>query len=314
MKKLFLLIFTLLPLLLVAKEEQIVLHTPTGDIYGTLLLPDSPLPVPVTLIIAGSGPTDRNGNSPLLQSPNNSLKYLAEELEQNGIASLRFDKRGIGESKVAMVKEDDLRFDTYIDDVKLWIQLLSKDKRLSSITIAGHSEGSLIGIIASAASKKVKSFVSIAGTALPADEIIKEQISAQPKPVQDMVFPALDTLKQGKLVRNVSPALYSLLRPSVQPYMISWMQYDPCKELSKLTIPILIVQGTTDIQIPVYHAEMLVAANKGAEKQIIESMNHVLKPCTSTDKMEQMTTYTAPDLPLAEKLIPAIVEFIVKHK
>ena len=312
MKKIILLIFTLLPLLLVAREDQIVLHTPTGDIYGTLLLPDSPLPVPVALIIAGSGPTDRNGNNSILLSPNNSLKYLAEGLEHNGIASLRFDKRGIGESKAAMVKEDDLRFETYIDDVKLWIQLLSKDKRLSAIIVTGHSEGSLIGMIASA--QKVKAFVSIAGSALPADEIIREQLSSQPKPVQDMVLPALDTLKQGKMLQNVSPALYSLLRPSVQPYMISWMQYDPCKELSKLHIPILIIQGTTDLQVPAHHAEMLATANNGAKKKIIESMNHVLKHCASMDRMEQMATYTASDLPLSENLIPAIVEFIVKHK
>src|SRR5579859_7330981 len=102
-------------------EELVQLKTPSGTIYGTLLVPSAPKRMPVVLLIAGSGPTDRNGNSAMLPAPNNSLKMLAEALAARNIASLRYDKRGIGESKAAMTAEKDLRFDTYVDDAVAWV-------------------------------------------------------------------------------------------------------------------------------------------------------------------------------------------------
>ncbi|GHT04413.1 alpha/beta hydrolase [Bacteroidia bacterium] len=312
MKKTFILIFCLfLSLHLVAQEENIVLNTPTGAIYGTLYLPEMQATSPVVLLIAGSGPTDRNGNQPMMQ--NNSLKMLAKGLGQQGIASLRFDKRGIGESQAAGGKEEDLRFDHYIEDVRLWIDLLAKDTRFSSVTVAGHSEGSLIGLMASENNAQVKSFISIAGSALPADEIIQEQLENQPQQVKDLVFPILEKLKQGEQVSDVSPALYSLFRPSVQPYMISWMKYHPQTEIKKLTVPVLIIQGTNDIQVSVNHADLLANAHPEAEKKLIESMNHVLKKCDSKEQLVQLTVYTNPELPLADGLISAVVEFIKKN-
>src|SRR5690242_845614 len=85
-------------------ETTVVLHTATGDIAGTLTVPNNQQgKLPVALLIAGSGPTDRNGNSPMMK--NESLKMLAYGLAANHIATLRFDKRGIGESKAAFKSE-----------------------------------------------------------------------------------------------------------------------------------------------------------------------------------------------------------------
>src|SRR5262249_16837736 len=100
----------------VATETAADLSTPTGIIHGTLLMPEGSAKVPVALIIAGSGPTDRDGNSPLLPGKNNSYKMLAEALAAEGIASLRYDKRSIAASRAAGLKEADLRFDNYVDD------------------------------------------------------------------------------------------------------------------------------------------------------------------------------------------------------
>src|SRR5262249_5311738 len=100
--------------------EPIYLDTPTGKLFGALDLPKSSTPLPIALIIAGSGPTDRNGNSPAVSGANNSLMYLAEGLAAQGIASVRYDKRGVAESRKAAVSESDLRFETYIDDAVLW--------------------------------------------------------------------------------------------------------------------------------------------------------------------------------------------------
>ncbi len=288
-------------------EKAITLNTPSGNIYGTVYLPSAKKP-PVVLLIAGSGPTDRDGNQPRVK--NSSLKLLAEALCKNGISVVSYDKRGIAASHAAMTKEADLRFESYINDARAWIDLLAKDKRFSQIIVAGHSEGSLIGMVACEGNKNVSKFISIAGSGIPADEIIKEQIAAQPQQVKDVVYPMLDDLKQGKTIPNVPAELGALFRPSVQPYLISWFRYNPQSEIKKLSMPILIIQGTTDIQVPVRHAELLAAANPLAKKVVVANMNHVLKDCSSTEQQAQLATYTNPDMPLNAELAKSVVEFV----
>ena len=168
---LFATIFTL------AQDETIVLETPTGNIEGTLLLP-SKENIPLVLIIAGSGPTDRDGNSGSLK--NNSLKMLAQGLYDNNIASFRFDKRGIGASAGAIKGgEQELRFEDYINDVEQWVSLLKNDSRFSSIIILGHSEGSLIGMIAAQEALPEK-FISLAGPGVSMQATLRRQLADQP--------------------------------------------------------------------------------------------------------------------------------------
>jgi len=292
----------------VFSESEIVMETSTGQIFGTLVVPGNVKTSPVVLIIAGSGPTDRNGNSPLgVQT--NTYKMISENLAENGIASLRFDKRGIAQSRSAMKAESDLRFETYINDVNEWILLLKSDKRFSSIIILGHSEGSLIGMVA-AEQSKVDGFISVAGSGRSADLLIKEQLETKlPPQLMDESNKILDSLKAGKTVSKVNPVLASLYRPSVQPYMISWLRYDPQREISKLKVPVLIVQGTTDLQVPVKDANLLSAAKPDAKLLILENMNHILKESDS-DQQKNMATYTNPALPLKSGLTEEIISFI----
>ena len=292
----------------VFSESEIVLETSTGQIFGTLVVPGNVKISPVVLIIAGSGPTDRNCNSPMGMQTN-AYKMLSENLAKSGIASLRFDKRGIAGSRPAMTAESDLRFETYINDVNEWISLLKSDKRFSSIIILGHSEGSLIGMVA-AGQSGIKGLISISGAGRPADIILKEQLESKlPPQLMDESNKILDSLKAGKTVSKVNLVLASLYRPSVQPYMISWLRYDPAKEISKLKIPVLIIQGSTDLQVPVADARLLSAAKPDAKLLIIENMNHVLKESDS-DPQKNMVTYNNPALPLKSGLIEEIVSFI----
>lgn len=297
---------------LIVSEEPIVLKTKTGDIFGSLKAPNSKTPVPIAIIIAGSGPTDRNGNSQLTR--NDAYKMLSDELFYSGIATLCFDKRGIAASQSAMKEESDIRFENYIEDVKEWIGLLSNDKRFSNIIIIGHSEGSLIGMIAAENNPKVTKYISIAGMDVPFDVILKEQLekqlAGQPQATKDLIFSYLDKLKQGETISNIPPTLNALFRPSVQPYMISVMKYNPQEEIAKLTIPTLIIQGTTDIQVPIEHANLLSVANPKAQKVIIENMNHVLKDCKSSDMAEQTATYSNKSIPLNKEVGKVIINFI----
>ena len=288
-------------------EVIITLKTETGNIEGTLMMPSGKLPVSVALIIAGSGPTDRNGNNPMMT--NNSLKMLAEGLAKNGIASLRYDKRAIGASQKAGVNEADLRFEMYVNDAVEWVKLLKNDKSFNQMVVIGHSEGSLIGMIASQ-NANVDKFVSIAGGGQSADKIIMEQLKTQPASILDLVTPIMDELVKGNTVENVPPMLNSLFRFSVQPYMISWIKYDPQIEIAKLKKPCLIIQGTTDIQVSVEDAKRLQTAKPDAKMALIEGMNHIFKNAEA-DKMKNMLTYREPDLPLHVELVPAISGFIL---
>ncbi|MFD1603937.1 alpha/beta hydrolase family protein [Flavobacterium artemisiae] len=289
------------------KETPIVLKINVDQLFGTLTTPDLTKKYPVALIIAGSGPTDRNGNNPMMK--NNSLKMLAEALAKNGIASLRYDKRGIGESKSSAISEGSLVFENYIEDAKSWINLLKQDKRFSKVIIIGHSEGSLIGMIAAA---KADKFVSIAGAGDSADKIIKSQIALKSmKPLEDMTFPIIDSLKSGNTVKKVDPMLNSLFRPSIQPYLISWFKYNPQNEIKKLTIPVLILQGNKDLQVTVKDAENLAQADTKAEMLIVDKMNHVMK-IIEGDQQANMESYNNETLPISEALVSKIISFIEK--
>ena len=146
---------------------------------------------------------------------------------------------------------------------------------------------------------------------ISAGNIIREQLKNQPQIVLDESLPIIEKLEKGETVENISQMLYSLFRPSVQPYMISWFKYDPHKEIAKLDIPILIIQGTTDIQVSISDAEKLALGNKKSQKIIIEGMNHILKDADANRK-KNIETYSIPDLPLNKELIKIIVNFIEK--
>lgn len=295
------------------KSEDVTLKTSTGTLSGTLVLPPfSNSAVTLVVMISGSGPTDRDGNSLAMQGKNNSLKMLAEECAKSGVASLRFDKRGIGASKSAMIKEDDLRFEDYVNDVRAWIRRYRSDTRFGKIVVVGHSEGSLIGMIA-AREETANGFVSIAGAGFPADEIIKKQVGAQPIPegFKNDIFAKLDSVKRGLPLRDVPDMLMSLFRPSVQPYLHSWMRYNPQTEIAKLLTPSLIIQGTTDVQVGKEDAEVLAKAQKISRLAMIENMNHVLKIDRSTNIMAQMQgSYQDPVLPLAPDFVRVVVDFV----
>lgn len=293
-----------------AGEEDITLNTPTGDIHGRLMLPEGKAPCPVVIIIAGSGPTDMNGNSIGLELTNNALLYLAEELAANGIASMRYDKRGIGRSAKAAPSEEELRFEHYINDATMWADKLGNDARFNSVIIAGHSEGSLIGMIAAQQSKAVKGYISIAGCGSPANKILEKQLQNHAEWIRKDMMAILNELCEERTVDNVPFYTESLFRPSVQPYLISWFRYNPTKEIAKLDMPVLILQGDRDMQVGVEEAEKLYAAKQDATYYIIRDMNHVLKQCSTDNIIDQIKIYNNPDLPIKTELVTYIVEFI----
>lgn len=308
MKKILSLLFLPLGLLSQPKAEPFQLHTSSGDLAGTLLLPEpATSATPLVLIIAGSGPTDRDGNNPMGVKAA-SYKLLAEGLALHGIASLRYDKRGIAASQSAGLKEEALRFDTYIQDAKAWLDTLKQSGRFGKLVVAGHSEGSLIGMVA-ASSPVASGYISLAGIGQNISEVLKAQLANLPDTLKNNAYNSLDKLRKGETITNPHPMLLSLFRPSVQPYMISWMRYSPTDEIAKLKIPVLLVQGGHDIQVAATEVNLLKQATPNAKILLLNDMNHVLKDAPA-EQNANMATYTNSALPLSPGLVDAIEKFV----
>jgi uncharacterized protein len=287
-----------------ADETEIVLSTATGSIVGTLM-PAATMPAPVVLIVAGSGPTDRNGNSGVLQG--NTYALLATALAARGIASVRYDKRGVGASLSAATSELDLRFDTYVDDTGGWLRLLRADQRFSHLALAGHSEGSLIGMIA-VQHAAADAFVSLAGVGRSLPVVLREQLKSRLPPDLYAQADALITqLQAGQTVPDPPAQLAELFRPSVQPYVISLFKYDPAVELAKVRIPVTIVQGTADVQVSLADAQALKRADPSALLDVVDGMNHVLKYAPDTSSQAAIIKgYEDPALPVDPHVVDAI--------
>jgi pimeloyl-ACP methyl ester carboxylesterase len=287
---------------------NIVLNASSGDIYGTITVPKDKDSIPVVLIIPGSGNTDRNGNSMMGGIRNNCYKMLAEELARNGIASLRFDKRGVAKSSLAN-KNINPVLEDYVSDVIAWTNYLRQEKLFSRVVYLGHGEGSLIGMIAAQKKVKVSSFISVEGAGKRADQLLREQFKALKKEEIQESNRILDSLLAGKTVDSVSASLQGAFQAGIQPYLISWMKYDPSKEIQKLSIPVLIIQGSTDLQIPAENGRLLSKANPKAKYVLVDKMNYTMKEA-GPDLKENYMALKNPSLPLQKDLVKIIVDFV----
>lgn len=293
-------------------REFLTIETATGKLFGEVLFPEGRDTAPVALLIPGSGPTDRNGNSQGAPGKNNSLKLLSEKLAEEGIASVRYDKRGAGKNVQASGEQEEMRFNVFVDDAKQWLELLEEDDRFTDIAVIGHSQGSLVGMMA-AGSETTDAFVSIAGAGRTIDDILKVQLKESlPEDLFKESQTILDQLRKGERVEDVSQPLHSVFAPEVQPFLISWMEYDPAEQIADLDIPALIVNGYHDLQVSVGEARILNNAYRQSEILLIDEMNHVLKRAPE-NREENLATYTKPDLPLAEGLSEGIVDFLKQN-
>jgi uncharacterized protein len=294
-------------------SSSVVLDTESGRLFGTLLCPQTIHKVPVVLIIAGSGPTNRDGNSssPLVSFKTNALKLLAEALAQMGIASVRYDKRAIGESAAASRSESELRFEHYVQDAVGWITKLKRDPRFSKVGVMGHSEGAMIGLMAGA-SASVSMIVSLCGPGRRVSDLLREQRRGWPDgPLLQRHEEILLALEGGRMVPDVPNELAALFRPSVQPYLMSWLVIDPATEIAKVTCPVLVVHGATDIQVSFVDALRLTQANVNAQLAVVEGMNHILKSVPN-DRPQQIASYSDVGLPLAPELVLVLSAFVEK--
>lgn len=270
-----------------------------GSLYGRLSKENSET---VVLIVAGSGRTDMNGNTDNSKDRNDSLLQLSEELNKKGISTLRFDKRTAGKSANS-VKKQMPEFDLFVSDCIAWIQYLEK-LGYKKIYIAGHSQGSLVGMLA-ALEEPVDGFISLAGAGQSIDKVLIDQLSSK-YDASSKEMEILKDLQNGEIDHTISGD--SMFSPENQEFILSWMQYNPSEIIKKLEIPILIINGEDDLQVKTSEAFLLSDTLKGVEPVIISNMNHLLKEVNN--EKENLASYSDPSYPVHEDVINEIVSFI----
>lgn len=282
-------------------EQQLIINQ---HIDGTLLLPNEKNKPSIAIIIAGSGPTDRNGNQNFLK--NNSLKKLAERLTENGIATFRYDKRIVKQIRQGNI-DLNMSFDDFVIDAISVLNFFKLKDSFSKVYIIGHSQGSLVGMLA--AREGADGFISLSGAGKTIDDVIIDQINNTAPMFTEDAKRVFSILKEGGTTEDYPKALASIFNKELQPFMTSWMQYNPQVEIKKLQIPVLIINGSKDFQVSIDEAHLLKAAVENAQIDIIEKMNHILVPIEG-DNLENSKSYNESFRKLSPKLIDIIVKFI----
>jgi uncharacterized protein len=303
--------------------EELTAPGPAGALKGTLTLPSGPTPLatetPVLLIVPGSGPTDRDGNSPLgiVAAP---YRLLAQALAERGYPSLRIDKRGMFGSSGAVSDPNDVTIAGYGDDLLAWtdtIQVrLPAEGGPRCVIPIGHSEGGLVALAAMARLPDACGVILIASIGRPLDQVIRDQLRANPAnaPFLEEAEAALAALRRGKRVDGtaMNTALRPLFAPEVQGFLIDATSYDPTELAAQVRVPMLVVQGTYDLQVSVADATRLANAAPDATLALIPQITHVLKHVASDDPAANLATYADPDLPISSAVVDAILQFVAK--
>ena len=295
----------------VASESPYTVHSAGLELGGTLTLPRAATAkMPLVVIIAGSGPTDRNGNSMMGIRPN-SYAQLAWRLAERGIASLRYDKRVLPPTK-GTVDITRLTLEDFAADARAAAESLVRDPRFSRVVLLGHSEGSSLALIAARAGTPVSGVVSVSGLGRPLGVVLREQLSRQFDSATLVRYDtAMAQYLRGETPQDVPPLLAMLFVPINQHFMKSLATFDPPAAIRAVRQPVLILQGGQDLQVTVADAERLKGGNADAQLVIIPGANHVLKQTSATTLQSQMPTYQDPTVPIMPEVVNAIADWIL---
>ncbi len=234
-------------------------QVPNGDVTlaGTLSLPSTSTgPYPVILLNSGSGPQDRNGNTPPVLMTY-MFQTMAERFTQHGIAVLRYDERGVGASTGDY---DEAAFSDLVSDVEALINFLKQHSQIDAdrIFMLGHSEGAYIAPILA---DELAGMILLGGPSTPLDEIMVEQLEYQ------AASPWLSEAER-EMVKSYVPLINQVLQDaragkseSAVPMNLDWirehMVLDPLENISQVKGPVLILHGTHDLKVMPYHAQAL---------------------------------------------------------
>jgi pimeloyl-ACP methyl ester carboxylesterase len=293
-----------------AMAETVQISGPLGPLEAELIAVEGARNA--VIIIPGSGPTDRDGNSRQLGLATDSYKLLAEGLAAGGIASLRIDKRGLFGSASAVADANAVTLSDYAGDAESWLQYAAG--LAPCVWIAGHSEGGLVALAtAETAPEPLCGLILLATPGRLLGRLMVDQLQANPAnaPLMPEINAIVADLEAGRRrdPETISQVLLPLFSGQIQGYLIDLFSFDPAGVAGSWQGPALIVQGDSDAQVLIRDAELLAAAMPQAQSLGLRGGTHMLKVAVPG---VPLATYTDPSLPLHEDLIPAITHFVAE--
>lgn len=282
-------------------SEEFLVKNNTIELPGTLTFTKHN--IPLIIWVHGSGNIDRNGNQkPIIKA--NYIKQFRDSITKNDIAFVSYDKRTATKKNIPYIIKNNT-FRSFVEDLEKVIDYFKNDKRFTGITLIGHSQGALVAMLAA---KKVDKYISIAGTAVSADKLMIKQIQQQAPFLDSITKAHFKELSETGKIANVNPMLQTIFAKQNQSFLNSWIQYTPTEEFKKLTLPILLINGTEDLQVKVEEAKVLQKANNKSKLVIIKNMNHVLKEVNSLS--ENKSSYIKANFPISRKLVKTVTTFV----
>lgn len=288
-------------------SEDILIMNDSIQLPGTLTYNSEIKTQPLLIFVNGSGNPDRNGNQPQFGVNGDYIKQFAEAITEREIAFFRFDKRNVTPSNIKHILKS-YEFNDLVKDVTAVIDAFKDDTRFSSITLIGHSQGSLVAMMS--AIEGVDNYISLAGIGESVDKTIIRQYNVQSPDLAKVVESHINELATSGTIVEINPMLIGLFAKQNHQFLKSYLKLDPTVEIQKLDIPILIINGTKDLQVEVKDAKNLHKASPKSELVIINNMNHVLKTIEKDE--DNMASYMSPDFALSEKLVEVVETFIKK--
>ena len=322
------------------REEQVTFANPKAQVSlaGTLTLPPGPGPFPAAVLIAGSGPQDRDeavaGHRPFL--------VLADYLTRKGIAVLRYDKRGIGKSTGNF---DQATTEDFASDAAAALAYLKSQKEIDSkrIGLIGHSEGGIIAPLIASRSSDVAWMVLLAAPGLKGEDVMLLQSELILKTAgfdDDRIAKARDFSRQSYLLarKETDPAALeakltdlvdstgmsttlppTTLKPQARmmssPWFRFFLDYDPVPALKKTECPVLALNGGEDLQMAPKEnlAQIQKALQEGGNQDFqtkeLPGLNHLFQHAPTGSPTE----YGGIEETMAPEALSAISDWLAKH-
>lgn len=271
--------------------------------------------IPLVVLVAGSGPTDRDGNNYNVPGKTDALKLLAEGLAVRGIASFRYDKRGSGQAYRYESHDQQVSFARHASDLVAIFEKLQKEVGISRLVVAAMNEGAWISALAiNKASRQglfVDGFAVLDASGKRPLDILRENLTELDEALRQEAESIVQAILEGSSYQEPSETLRDFFSPQKREWLYSWLSMDPAREIAAIKAPLVLARGEMDEQVPEDEFQLLMALRPNAVVRVIPGMNYMLKKIATEE--ENYDSFTNPQYPIPAELFE-LLESLAKAK